>query len=505
MGNSNGTKYGNLYVSNVTVTGNYLAQYYHHNPGADTYNPANVVAPIDAVSNVEYWRVNGSAATANVRVRWDNESAIIPADAASRSKLRIVEWNGAAWQNRGNVIVDGGVSSGTIQTSPALSVSGDHRFTIGVESLPTVDITSTNTSFCNDGVATATITVALTGTAPWTIKYRVNGANETTINNIASSPFNIVIGSTSPGISGAGSYVYTMSYISDATGATGIRDFTESVTVQVNASPTPVISGLTTLPLSTSTNYSVTDVVGNTYSWAISANGSINSGGSTYQANVQFTSGVTGWVRVIETMPNGCSVTTANYNITITDIPSPLVTGNTSVCVNGTSETYSTPDVPTHTYVWSLPLGGGSISGSGNTATVNWTSSGARSVRVSETGSSTVSYDLDVTVNSLPSNALAVSDPAVCLGQTANVIVTAGEAGSDYTLRLNSDNSVVVTVHNTSAGNVTLPVTPATTGNFMYNIYVTNEYSCSQQLTDISTVTINALPATGPVYRQPNN
>jgi hypothetical protein len=507
IGNNNGTKYGNLYISNVSATGNYTAQYYNHNPGTDSYNPTSLVAPLDAVSNIEYWRVNGPAATANVRIRWDAQSGIIPADASSRTKLRIAEWNGSAWQSRGNIINDGGQTAGTIQTSPVVSVSGNHYFTIGVESLPTVDITSSNTSFCNDGTATATITVALTGTAPWTIKYRVNGANETTINNVASSPFNIVIGSTSPGISGAGSYVYNMSYISDATGATGIRDFTETITVQVNAAPNPVITGLTTLPLSTNTNYSVTNVIGNTYSWAIAANGSINSGGSTYQANVRFTSGSNGWVRVTETMPNGCSVTTANYNITITDIPSPVVSGNASVCVNGATETYSTPNVPTHTYSWTLPSGGGSFVGatSGASVQVNWTTTGARVIRVSEVGSSTVANDLNVTVNPQPVNTLAVSDPSICLGETANVIVTAGEAGSDYTLRLNSDNSVITTVHTTAAGNVTLPVTPASAGSITYNVYVTNEYSCSLQLTDLSTITINPLPVTGPMYRQPNN
>jgi len=103
-----------------------------------------------------------------------------------------VEWNGSAWENRGNIIVDGGVNSGTIQTSPAVTVTGDHRFTIGVESLPTATITSGDASICDDG-STTNISIDLTGTAPWTIHYRVNGANETTINNIATSPYTLVV------------------------------------------------------------------------------------------------------------------------------------------------------------------------------------------------------------------------------------------------------------------------------------------------------------------------
>ena len=502
----NASRYGNIYLSTVSATGDYIAQYYNHNPGTDGYDPNQKVNPIDVVSNVEYWRINGPAGTtSNVRVRWDDQSAIIPASASSRTKLRIVEWNGSAWQNRGNVINDGGQTSGTIQTSPVVSINGDHRFTIGVESLPTVAITSSNASFCNDGTSTTNITVALTGTAPWTIKYKVNGANETTINNIGSSPYNIVIGSSSPGISGNGDYTYNMSYISDATGATGIRDFTSTVIITAKDAPNPSISGLTSLPLNQNTNYQTGtgNISGHTYSWSISGNGTINSGGTTYQANVKFTSGVSGWVRVTETVTaTGCVVTTSDYVITLTDVPNPNVTGPTSVCIN-TTQTYSTPNVPGHTYAWSLPLGGGNLVPPTDQASVqvNWTSSGSRSVMVTETGSSPVSNTLNVTVNPLPNITLSVSDPSICDGQTANVIVTSGEAGTDYTLRRNSDNFVIVTVHNGNVGNVTLPVTPTPAGTYVYNVLATSEYTCQAQLTDLSTVIVNSLPVvtiTGP-------
>jgi hypothetical protein len=499
VGNGNGTRYGNLYVSTIAVTGNYIAQYYNHNPGSDGYDPNQKVNPIDVVSNVEYWRINGPAgASSNVQIRWDDQSAIIPASASSRTKLRIVEWNGSAWQNRGNVISDGGQTSGTIQTNPVVSINGDHRFTIGVESLPTVAITSSNSSFCNDGTSTTSITVALTGTAPWTIKYKVNGTNETTINNIGSSPYNIVIGSSSPGISGNGDYTYNMSYVSDVTGATGIRDFTSTVVITANEAPAPSISGLATLPLNQNTNYQTGtgNISGHTYSWTISGNGTINSGGNTYLANVMFTSGASGWVSVTETVTaTGCAVTTSNFIITLTDVPSPVVTGPASICIN-TTQTYSTPDVPGHSYLWTLPSGGGSIVGVNNTATVqvNWTNSGPYTVSVTETGSSSESDTLDVTVNPLPSINLVVSDPSICEGQTANVIVTAGEAGADYTLRRNSDNFVITTVHNGNAGDVTLPVTPASPGTYVYNVLAISEYSCQAQLTDLSTVVVNALP-----------
>jgi hypothetical protein len=59
-------------------------------------------------------------------------------------------------------------------------LNNNHYFTLGIESLPTATITGGTTSLCNDGSST-NIPVTLTGVAPWTIKYKINGANETTI------------------------------------------------------------------------------------------------------------------------------------------------------------------------------------------------------------------------------------------------------------------------------------------------------------------------------------
>ncbi len=172
VGDSNGSRYGEVSLFGSSLSGDYLAQYFNHNPGNDGYNPASFINPIDTVSNTEYWRINGPAsATADVAIRWDSQSGIIPSDAATRQKLRIVEWNSTstAWESKGDVVNDGGVNSGNIQTNPEVDLDGDHHFTIGVESLPTAIITSTNDSICDDGSST-NIAIDLTGTAPWTIQ-----------------------------------------------------------------------------------------------------------------------------------------------------------------------------------------------------------------------------------------------------------------------------------------------------------------------------------------------
>jgi hypothetical protein len=73
--------------------------------------------------------------------------------------------------------------------------------------------------------------------------------------------------------------------------------------------------------------------------------------------------------------------------VTVNPLPTPTITGPTPVCqsVNGSTETYTTPNVAGNTYLW-VVTGGTITSGQGtNTITVTWTTAGAGSVSVTET------------------------------------------------------------------------------------------------------------------------
>ena len=70
-----------------------------------------------------------------------------------------------------------------------------------------------------------------------------------------------------------------------------------------------------------------------------------------------------------------------------------------------------------------------------------------------------------------------------------NIIVKNGEPNTDYTLRLNTTNAAVSTIHNTFAGDAIFTVTPNTTT--IYNVIATSSFGCIQRLRDISTVTLN--------------
>jgi hypothetical protein len=494
-------RYGNLRISSVSATGNYVAQYF--NQSADDHTPAMGTDaysdPLDVVSKNEYWSVYGSVpSTAVVRLRWDNLSTIIPPAASSRSKLRVAEWNGSSWVNRGGAAITGTPTAGTYTTSGAITVTNPaHYLTIGVESLPTVTITSGDDAICNDGVSTTNIMINLTGDGPWNVRYKVNGGTETLVPNIGFSPYPIPISSLSPGISGPGEYQYTLSYVTDATGATGVKDFTSSVTITVNESPSPVISGLTALPLNTTAQYTTgtSSVPGRTYLWE--TDGNISAGQGTYAATISWGTYGTKWVRVTETITaTGCSTVTENYIVNITDIPEPAVNGSSEVC-NGSIETYFTQNVPGRTYLWTLPDGGGTIVGLANSASVQvqWSSVSVTPfrVRVAETGSSTVTDELSVSVYPVPANNNAVSNPSICNGETAEIVVT-GAAGALSFLHylVTTNNPGGGAVNSGPGGNVTLTAAPLTTTE--YYIVATSEYGCSATLTNTSTVTVNPKP-----------
>jgi hypothetical protein len=72
--------------------------------------------------------------------------------------------------------------------------------------------------------------------------------------------------------------------------------------------------------------------------------------------------------------------------VIVNPIPTPAISGPASLCesINGSTATYSTPDVPGNSYIWIVT--GGTISSGQNTNTINviWTSKGSGIVSVTE-------------------------------------------------------------------------------------------------------------------------
>jgi len=91
----NDGRYGNIRVFNTGTTSNdyWIAQYFNHNPGNDTYDPTVYNSPLQTVSDNEYWTVLAPVSTtAQVELRWDGQSGM-PTDDENYTKTRIASWN----------------------------------------------------------------------------------------------------------------------------------------------------------------------------------------------------------------------------------------------------------------------------------------------------------------------------------------------------------------------------------------------------------------------------
>ena len=457
------TRYGNVYLSNIVNAGIWEAEYYN---GLPPYDITSKKLPISHVSNNEYWRINGVAGgSGNVRLRWDASSGYAGSSIATRSKIRIVEWNPAGipvaqWEYRGKILTDGGDSYGTVATDNIISLSPGanlHYLTIGDEGLPTASITSPlAVTICNDAISSTTVTVALTGTPPWSLSYRL-GSVTTTLNNIATSPVSIVLTSASPGITQPVTmpalFNFNITNVNDLTGTPGTTDYVTTVAVTVNPVPDNTITGKTSVGTGEVVGYS-TPADASTYAWSLPSGGTLTNGNT---ANPTVTWGaVVGsfTLSLTKTGANGC-VATNNIVVTTSSTPTPVITGNQYVCAGSSGQVYSTPFVAGHDYTWTITPGtAGTITSGGNTnsCTITWNGASAgNSVNVKEHVTSSGSpgiftnatLPVDIGIQPSASTPVYSAPVSVCYGGPAAVTINNSENGVRYQIRLNSNNSNV--------------------------------------------------------------
>ena len=156
-------------------------------------------------------------------------------------------------------------------------------------------------------------------------------------------------------------------------------------------------------------DYWVVVTAGSTYNWVLSGGGTIIPGSTTDNIKVNWTSTGLYTLTVVETITStGCIGEAKILNITVDALPSPtFISGNTAACLNSIGNIYSTEPLMTG-YVWTVT--GGTITAGGTstdaTATITWTSAGAKSVSVNYanaagcTAASPTVYN--VSVNPLP-------------------------------------------------------------------------------------------------------
>ena len=263
-------------------------------------------------------------------------------------------------------------------------------------------------------------------------------------------------------------------------------DTTESFSVNIDPNPTPVISGRDTVcEFDLGEAYSVVDVPGSTYAWAISG-GSITSGAGTNAITVDWNSAGLGTLNLTQTSSTGCDSSIA-VNIIIHPRPNPVITGISPVCEFTGGHVYSIPSVGGESYAWSV-TGGTIESGAGtNSIAVYWGNAGAGTVDliVSNTFGCDTAVSFPVTIDAKP-DPIITGAGAVCAFTLGEVYSTPNIPGNTYTWTISGG---LITA---GAGTNSITVDWASAGIGILTLIETNALGCDT--TEADTIEINSRP-----------
>jgi hypothetical protein len=200
-----------------------------------------------------------------------------------------------------------------------------------------------------------------------------------------------------------------------------------TLSITINASPVPTITGYTTMCVNIGPLNYVTEPGMTNYTWTV-APGNTMTGQGTNQVQVSWTVPGSQWVAVNYAGANGCSAGSPTVlNVTVLPLPgnSGTITGTASTCGGATGVAYSVnPIANAATYVWTLPAGATIATGAyTNSITVNFApnaSSGNITVYGNNScGNGGTSPAFTVTVTPLPDPAGTITGQAsVCNGAT---------------------------------------------------------------------------------------
>jgi hypothetical protein len=298
----------------------------------------------------------------------------------------------------------------------------------------------------------------------------------------------------------AGPQTVSVNY-SNSFGCPAVPPTTYAVTV--NAQPIPIISGPTSVCVTSTGNVYTTQTNMTGYIWNISSGGVITAGLGTNAITVTWNTSGPQWVSVNYTNANFCTAAAPTvYNVTVNALPLPTITGPTPVCVNSTGNVYTTQTNMTG-YVWTVSAGGSITAGGGsgnNTVTVTWNATGPQSVSVKYTNANGCTAAAptvyNITVNGLPLPTITGPTP-VCAASTGNVYTTQASM-TNYVWAVSAGGSI--TAGGTSTSN-TVTVNWNTAGAQTVSVNFTNGNGCTAAAPTVYNVTVNPLPVptiTGP-------
>ncbi len=382
------------------------------------------------------------------------------------STITIYNWNGVAGtaNTSGRQIFIG--SDGTGLNSTQLSQITFNNYSCGAMILSTGEIVpkagptsviSGTQSICN-GATSSNISIALTGSQPWSLTY-TDGTTPVSVTGITSSPYTFTVSPSS-------SKTYTVSALSDANCTANAGDKTGSATVTVNARPTSLISGDQTICNGATSSYISIALTG-TQPWSltytdgttpVSVSGITS---SPYTFTVSPSSSKTYTVSALSdaNCTANASDKTGSAVVTVNPLPTATISagGATTFCSGGSVTLNASAGA---SYLWS---------NGATTSSINVTATGNYSVIVTNaSGCSATSSETNVTVTTLPTASITYNGSPFTTNQGAGQTVSlSGTSGGLYssTTGLSIDITTgSVTPSSSTPGNYTITYTIPTSG-----------------------------------------
>ena len=310
-----------------------------------------------------------------------------------------------------------------------------------------ISMVSGSDTACENSIASYSTTAVLGHVYTWQVSNGMVATGQGTPN------VNIIWGN-----SGSGSITLV-----DSNTTTGCKGSSAPFNVVLEVTPDPIVTGNTDVCSNTTHTYSTPSALGHAYDWTIS-NGTIVSGQGTASISVLWDAAGTGTLQVRDSiLATGCRAISDLLIININDLPTPIVSGSSSVCEN-TNAVYTTPSNTGRTYRWSVT--GGSIASGQGTASVivTWNSPGTGTLSVNDSinasGCNASSTPLNIFINPKP-NPSIVGNNTACVGGNSVYSITAGSNNSYVWTVTNGiivsgqgSNSVTINWNNVGTGTV---------------------------------------------------
>ncbi len=365
-----------------------------------------------------------------------------------------------------------------IRTPLNIIITGSTNICTGRTTTLVASATGATSFRWSTGATTATITVnpAINTTYAVTVTNRFN-CTGTSTSTVTVSPLptatiagnNICVGGTATLLaSGGTSYVWSNAATTAAISVSPNTNTTYTVTVTnangctastsrqvtINPLPTAAVTGNNAICIGSGTTLTATG--GGTYLW----NNNVTTAAITVNPIVTTTYTVT----VTNTF--GCTAT-ANRTVTVNGLTiAASVTGTNQICLGqNTTLTSSLSGSTANRYLWSNNASTSAITVSPQVSTTY-------TVTISDTNGCTATSSRAVTVNPLPTPAIAGSN--ICVGQSTTLTAS---GGTSY-------------VWSNNATTAAITVSPAT--NTTYTVTVTNANNCTASTSRL--VTVNPLP-----------